>query len=456
MISSRQTRLVLFVAGVLALAAAAGCSSNPEPGPPPQISSATAERDVVNGLASLKSTVTVQFDRPFELAPSRVPLASHFEFDVPLAVGGSRRVLVATAERPEDDSRSIVLKVDTLIPDGATLKVARRAFDAEAAGEMEVTVEGDLNPALVLLATTELQVSDPAFYDAPVIAEVTEEDRDAVAQREALEFHLNQRQVDPQTYLDALAIYDAISVDIVASPKLRAALAALTGTFAEPALASLLTEENCTGLPAARIAFETPPGGPELIARVTYVGSGARVISVNTFAEGERIEHLMPILAHEAVHCDGLDGRTEELAATAFDGLLYLNLVAADPELARSRTRVARELNIDAVALINSGGRLPESIGVLPSPGVTQILPGTNSPYGSFAEFIVAAYPQIDLATSPTEPLAQAYADILAQTAGMDAGDPFSIRYLDELLGRAIHPAVLVAAIQAFGLAPAS
>ncbi|MCZ7578549.1 MAG: hypothetical protein M5U18_16465 [Dehalococcoidia bacterium] len=221
MISSRQTRLVLFVAGVLAVAAAIGCSSNPEPGPPPQISSATAERDVVNGLASLKSTVAVQFDRPFELAPSRVPLASHFEFDVPLAVGGSRRVLVAAAERPEDDSRSIVLKVDTLIPDGATLKVARRAFDAEADGEMEVTVEGDLNPALVLLATTELQVSDPAFYDAPVLAEVTEEDRDAVAQREALEFHLNQRQVDPQTYLDALAIYDAISVDIVASPKLR-------------------------------------------------------------------------------------------------------------------------------------------------------------------------------------------------------------------------------------------
>jgi len=121
--NSRQTRLVLFVAGLLALAAAAACSSNPEPGPPPQISSATAERDEVNGLATLKSTVTVQFDRPFELAPSRVPLASHFEFDVPLAVGGSRRVLVASAERPEDNSRSIVLKVDTLIPDGARLTI---------------------------------------------------------------------------------------------------------------------------------------------------------------------------------------------------------------------------------------------------------------------------------------------------------------------------------------------
>jgi hypothetical protein len=179
------------------------------------------------------------------------------------------------------------------------------------------------------------------------------------------------------------------------------------------------------------------------------------VISLNPFAEGERIEHLMPILAHEAVHCDGLDGRAEELAATAFDGLLYLNLVAAEPGLARAKTRVARELNIDAVALINSGGRLPESIGVLPSPGVSQILPGTNTTHGSFAEFIVAAYPQIDLATSPTEELAQGYADILAQAAGMERGDPFSIRYLDELLGRAIRPAVLVGAIQAFGLTPA-
>jgi hypothetical protein len=452
---TRGVTVLAFLPALLA-AVLVACSAGGEGGPPPGVSSAVAERDVVDGKATLKSTVTVRFDRPFELARSRVPLASHFEFDVPMAVGGSRRVLVASAERPEDNSRTIVLKVDTLIPGGATLKVARRAFDAEATGEMEVTVEGELNPTLVLLASTELQVSDPSFYDAPVIAEATDADRDPAVQREALEFHLNQRQVDPQTYLDALAIYDAIPQDIVTSPKLRAALAALTGTFAEPALESLLTAENCTGLPTARIAFETPPGDAELIARVTYLGTGARVISVNPFAEGERIEHLMPILAHEAVHCDGLDGRAEELAATAFDGFLYLNLVAAEPELARTKTRVARELNIDAVALINSGGLLPESIGVLPSVGVTRILPGTNAEYRSFAEFILAAYPQIDLATSPTEPLAQAYADILAQTAEVERGDPFSIRYLDELLGRAIHPAVLVAAIQAFGLAPAS
>jgi hypothetical protein len=452
--NSRQTPLILFLAGLLALVTAA-CSSGPETGPPPQVSSATAERDVVDGLATLGSTVTVRFDRPFELAPSRVPLASHFEFDVPLAVGGSHRVLVAAAERPEGNSREIVLRAGTLIPDGATLKIARRAFDANATGDLEVTVDGDLSTMLVLLASIELQVSDPSFYDPPVVAEVSDEDRDPGAQRESLEFHLNQRQVDPQTYLDALAIYDAISPEVVPSPKLRAALAGLTGTFAEPALVSLLTGENCTGLPAARIAFEAPPGGPELIARVTYVGTGARVVSLNPFAEGERIEHLMPILAHEAVHCDGVDGRAEELAATAFDGLLYLNMVAADPELARARTRVARELNIDAVALINSGGRLPESIGVLPSPGVTSVLPGTNSQHGSFAEFIVAAYPQIDLATSPTEDLAQAYADLLAPVAGMAPGDPFSIRYLDELLGRSINPQVLVAAIQAFGLAPA-
>lgn len=438
---------ILFVA-----VAIAACSSDGEAGPPPEVTSAVAERDVVDGLAMLRSTVTVRFDRPFELAPSRVPLASHFEFEVPQAAGGTKRVFVASAER---ESRAIVLKVDTIIPDGATLKVARRAFDATATGEMEVTVEGDLNPTLVLLASAELQVSDPSFYDSAVEADLGEDDRDAAAQRKALEFHLNQRQVDPQTFADALLTYDAIPADIVTSPKLRAALAALTGTFAEPAIASLLTGENCTDMPAGRIAFETPPGDAELIARVTYLGSGARVISVNPFAEGERIEHLMPILAHEAVHCDGLDGRAEELAATAFDGLLYLNLVAADPELARAKTRVARELNIDAVALINSGGRLPESIGVLPSPGVTRILPGTNSEHGSFAEFIVAAYPQIDLASSPTEDLAQAYADILAQVAEMERGDPFSIRYLDELLGRAIHPAVLVAAIQAFGLAPA-
>jgi hypothetical protein len=442
----------LALAGLLI----AGCSSGGETGGPlPGISRAEAERDVEDGRALLSSTVTVRFDRGFELAESRVPLASHFELDIPLATGGSHRALVASAERREGDPRAIVLKVDEVVPAGATLRVAKRAFQEEAEGEVEATIEGDLDPVLALLASTALQVWDPDFFDPPAVATVAEADRDAASQRALLEAHLDQRQATGAIREAALDAFDTMPAEVVTSPKLRAALAALTGTFAEPAIDAFLTGQNCTGAAAARIAFEVPPGDSELVARVTYTANGARVVSINPFAEGERFEQLMPILAHEAVHCDQRDSLAEEVAATAFDGFLYLNLVVVDPSLAAARTRVARELNVDAIALINSGARFPESIGVLQSAGVAAVLPGTTVGYRSFAEFIVAAYPQVDAGTSPPETTAVRYAETLARGSGTDAGDPFDLRYLDELLGRAMEAWVLAEAIRAFELAPA-
>lgn len=431
------------------------CSGGGGDSPLPRIASAVSERDVEDGAAKLSSTVTVTLDRDFEVAEGKVPFASNFEFSVPLAEGGSTRVLVRTAGRAAGSNRGITLGVDRLIPEGATLRVQNRAFDSAATGAIETKVTGDLDPTLVLLASRALAVTQESFYGSPETAPVTAADRDPAAMREVLAKHLQQRGADAETYQDALALYDVIPEATVPSPKLRAALAALTGTFAEPAVGSLLSADNCTRRPAVRIAFEPPPGDEKLVARVTFVGTGGRVVSVNPYAEGERIEHLMPILAHEAIHCDNQDGLVEEVAATAFDGFLYLQLVAADPELALARTRLARELNIDAVAMINSGRRYPESVGVLPSPGVESVLPLTNKTAASFAELVAGAYPQITQVNSPAERLARTYADILADAGGIAPGDPFDLRYLDELLGRSIGGGVMATAIVAFGLAPA-
>lgn len=160
----------------------------------------------------------------------------------------------------------------------------------------------------------------------------------------------------------------------------------------------------------------------------------------------------MPILAHEAIHCDAEDSRSEEVAATAFDAFLYLQLAAAIPEIVNAGTRLSRELNVDAIALINSGRRLPESVGILPSPGVPRVLPDSTVPYASFAELVAAAYPGIDQPQSVSEPLAEAYVGRLATLAGMQPGQPFNVRYLDELLGRALDLPALGKAIDAFGL----
>ena len=432
----------------------AACSSGPEAQPVPRVSSAKAQRDIRDGQAQLTSVVRVQFDRDFTLAESDLPLASHFELTTPLAEGGTRRVLVQTASVAPGTGRVIELHVSALIPEETKLSIRRSLFQARASGTIEAPVESDLDKTLVLLASRALISTNPAFLGDPETAPLKPEDRDAAAMRKALEFHLQQRGVDTTTLKDALDLYDAIPQDVVTSPKLRAALAGLTGTFAEPAIASLLTTGNCSGKPASLVAFQEPPGNPKLLAQVTHIGSGARVVSINPFAEGERFEYLMPILAHEATHCDDADSLLEEVVATAFDGFLYLQLLAAEPDLGSGRTRVAREVNFDAVAMINSGALVPESVGLLPSVGVKAVLPGTNATQSSFAEFVARAYAQLGTGSSPAEPLANSYARILAEAAGMPAGEAFDLEYLDELLGRAMPVPVLFEAINALGLQP--
>lgn len=446
-------RRLAILGWLVALGALAGGCSSGQEGQTPKVASAHAERDVVDGEAKLASTVEVRFDRSVVLARAKVPLASNFEVDIPaVSGGGARRVLVRSAEVDARNARLVILKVDAVIPDGATLRIAERAFRQSATGEIKVAIEGDLTPVLALLASEPVTLGRPELLQAGKTAEVRDADRDEAAIRGALAASLEKRGIDADTRKRTLDRYDSLSSTIAPSPKIRAALAGLTGTFAEPAIDAIFTANNCTGKPAARVVFQPPPDAPELIARVTFTRAGQRVISINPIAEGERIDHLMPILAHEAIHCDGQDGLSEEVAATAFDAFLYLQLVARDPSLVSAGTILARELNVDAIALLNSGRRLPESVGVLPSAGVPRVLPETTVRYASFAELVAAAYPGIDTAQSPQEPLAAAYVGNLLAASGMAAGNAFNLRYLDELLGRAIDPAVLAAAVQAFGL----
>jgi hypothetical protein len=428
--------------------AACGGGATPES---PEVVSAVSERGV-SETGEQSSTITLRFDRDLDVPRGRVPLASRIEIDVPdIAEGDTRRVLVASAET---DAEELIIRVNDLVPDGARVRIDRRAFDPRADGEIVAEVTSDLTPAFALLATVTFQSTLPGLLDEAEPAPVTPEDRDPAAMRQVLDEHLARRGTRDDLRASALLTYDSIPPEIVPSPKLRAALAALIGTFAAPAIPSLLTGENCTQRPAALIAFQPPPELPELLGRSTRDEDGARVISINPIAEGDRIEHLMALLAHEAVHCDRVSGRYEEIAATALDTFLYLTLVAIDPTLVESNTPLARDLNIDAIAMINSGRFVPESVGVLKSPKVTRALPGSTSQAASFADLVLVAYQDIEFNDSPLETLALEYAGQLAQVAGMDIRSPFDLAYLDELLGRTMPPGVLAGGLIAFQMEP--
>lgn len=440
-----------FFASVLLVA----CSSSEAP-PIPNVRAAEAVRDVVDGEARLSSTVTIEFDRDFEIAEGRVPLASRFEFDVPdlVSATGRKRVLVREAERQPPDGRTIILYVDALIPEDSQLKVSKSAFRRNEPGEILYPVTSDLDASTAALAALPFATARTELF-APVgePPPPTDADRDPAVQREALLAHMLLRDPSGALAERALALYDAIPTDIVPSPKLRAAFAGLIGTFAEPAIDDLLTEDNCTGRPSNRIVFAAPPDEADLFARVTFEPDGTRVVSISPVLEAERFELLMPVLAHEAVHCDYEDGRFEEIAATAFDTLLWIQLVTLDPSLINGVTALSRELNVDAIAMFNSGRRLPESLGLLPSPGVEQALPLTTAGQRSFADLVATAYERLPN-DSPEEPLARKYVEILASAAGHDEGRAFNLLYLDELFGRVATPGLISALIEIYELVP--
>ncbi len=451
--NTRSTLLAAALASCLVLGA---CGGDESAGPVPQVKEVTAERLAGTG-GKQTSRVTVRFDRDLELAVGRVPLASRIELEVPdLVAQGTRRVLVSSAEVSKNDPRAIILTVAALVPDGTKVRIDKRAFNADAEGELVAVVESELSAAFALLATTAFESSLPSLLDPAQVIAPTEADRDPVAMRAALDAHLQARGTNAELRTKALTRFDAMPVEIVPSPKIRAALAALTGTFAEAAIDYLLTDQNCTAKPAALIAFQEPPEAPDLIGRVTFTSDRRRIISLNPKTEGDRIEHLLPLLLHEAIHCDRDDGRFEEIAATALDTFLYMQLVAVDPTLVESNTPLARDLNVDAVAMINSGRAVPESVGVLKSPSVNQAVPGSTSRAASFGDLVVSAYEGLEQNESREERLANAYIAVLAMAAGMPAQNAFDLAYLDEVLGRAMPPAVLGAVLSALRMAPVS
>jgi hypothetical protein len=354
----------------------------------------------------------------------------------------------------ENNPRVVELVVDGLLPEGTTLEVEERVLRSGTTRRLTADIESDLSALQALLATRPLAITRPELVERVSTPPASAADRDPEAVRATLDAHLNARQLGPDQKSAVMARYDAISPAIVTSPKLRAALAGLTGTFAGPAIDDLLTAQNCTGQPAALIAFQPPPDYPDLAARGTRDPAGRRVVSINPNLEGERIELLMALIAHEAIHCDLEDGRFEEIAANALETFLFMGFLVADPSIIEPVTTLGREYVIATVAMVNSGFAVPESIGILPSPGVAQALPGTNAPFASYADYVAASYDEITHNESPEERLARSYILPLAQLAGMAAGNAFDLRYLDALLGRSLPPEALLFLVQLLELEP--
>ena len=433
------------------------CGGSEEERVPPRLLEASSERVVVDGLATLSSVVTLRFNRPIALSDTLPEGQAAVTFDLTQALAEGfevPEVSVVSIEAAEASSRLLLVTTAGLVPNGAAVKVDPRALVDGGTASHEIEVESDLTETDVILASQEIGFFDDSRGPAePVVP--TEADRDNNLMRVRLEQHLAlRRALGTENTQDSLDLFDAIPHDIVPHAKLRAALAALLGTFAQPAVGSLLTGENCTGQPAALIDFQVPPGSPSLLAEVTFDDKGRRVLSIHPISEGDRFEHIMPLLVHEAVHCEEGNSIAEEVASTAFDTYMYTILVALDPTLVEQNTPLARNLRVDAVVMANSGRLVPESVGVLQSIGVESAVPDGSPAAASFAEYVALAYDTLRFESHGQERTAGEYVNQLIGLTDLSSGSAFDLTYLDALLGKAMPRALMFEAILALDLVP--
>ena len=179
---------------------------------------------------------------------------------------------------------------------------------------------------------------------------------------------------------------------------LRAAFAALRGTFADPAINFFLNSKTPGGNPRFTLARL---GGTFPADAVAVVGADGgtpdpddcNIIFSRRF-QFEKPFLLTNVWAHEPLHCGpGLDrGIYEEGAALSFNELLYLRQLARHPGLARTGTELSRIDNGFALSRLNSG--LGSRLGLYATNGGRQLFPGSStSTEKSWWAFTQRVYP---------------------------------------------------------------
>ena len=199
----------------------------------------------------------------------------------------------------------------------------------------------------------------------------------------------------------AVAVFDdPLAKQKIASPSLRAAFAALKGTFAEPAINYFLRARTGMGKSlfshaewtnAFPVGSDGLPGplGASLTEAATS-DPGDRQLWFAGRAEPDNPFLVTSIWAHQPLHDDFGNGIPEEQVNSSFDSLFYLHQLARHPELAASNSFVSRRLNAAALARLNSGKG--SKLGLFETNGGRRLLPGSTRSETGYADLIKTNY----------------------------------------------------------------
>jgi hypothetical protein len=251
---------------------------------------------------------------------------------------------------------------------------------------------------------------------------------------------------DPGARAAALARFDAPALAVRAPDAgVRAGLAALVGTVAEPALDALAGDPGGPVLAYGRPLGATRIVGPD--------AAGRRAVNVRYAAEPVGL--LPGPLAHEILRLEPPRSSGEEAVLHAVLAMVHLQTLARAPALALGGTELARRLNAFAISLLNS--RAPGSARIaLVAPDGPGTIPG-GAPRMSTPDFWSIPFLPDGTESPPVPPGARA---VLARAVRAGSAPPEGLRYdlegarwLDANLGEAwLPPRARLRVVLALGL----
>ena len=210
--------------------------------------------------------------------------------------------------------------------------------------------------------------------------------------REALRAFLARRfPCAPDRVGDGLAVYgDPVARQEVPDPTLRAALAALTGTVGEPAISFLLYRTPVT-LVNFGIYVEPDVGFPGRVAGAGVAPDQTRFIVIDRRFRFVPFAAFSALLFHEALHTgadDDTAGLPEEAVATAFEALVYMEMLLTDPNLATLPDELTR-INNNHIALVrlNSGAEGTDRLTLFAPGSDVNVDPLAAEPLTEFYEY---------------------------------------------------------------------
>jgi hypothetical protein len=333
----------------------------------------------------------------------------------------SKTTIHITSAVAGPDGNKIILTTDRRVRKGAHLVITdgavTNASDSTSIGAQDVQLPKGLNKERFTLACrafvpTQFQFFDPALFPAGSTLTATPNEPATNTVTTQLTSYLNAEVssgfITPAQMTSALATYnDSTITALIPAPNLRAALASLTGTIADGAIAQFTTGANVTGKPFTVVDFSTEVSNAAEIAETTGNPATGRIRTLfKTSFKGESFLTLAPFLAHEAVHQDLVganptlqDAIPEEEFANSVETYVWSQELLNSPAIAAAHTELATHLNADVLAMLNSGLALFPRVGentapILGGNAMPKSNPtaGGSTPFLSFEDYTTRTY----------------------------------------------------------------